>query len=200
MQTFDIIMLAVLVVSTIHGVWRGMVWQVASLAAIVLSYFAALRFSEPLAPLFGSQGPLNRFAAMFLIYMVTSLVVWLAFRMVREFIDRLRLQEFDRQIGGLLGAAKGVLWCVAITFFAVSLLPGSRDQILQSQSGHYIALLINRADRIMPPEVHQVLDPYLNKLQTDWAPAGGSPPANPQQPTGAGRATQAPRRAAGRSG
>jgi len=182
MQTFDMIMLAVLVVSTIHGIWRGMVLQVASLADIVLSFFAALRFSEPLAPLFGSQGPLNRFAAMFMIYLVTSLVVWLVFRAVREFIDRLRLQEFDRQIGGVLGAAKGVLWCVAITFFAVSLLPGSRDQILGSQSGHYIALLLNRADRIMPPEVHQVLDPYLNKLETELAPADGNPAPATQPP------------------
>ena len=192
MHTFVIFMLAVMVVCTIPGVWRGMVWQVASLAAIVLSYFSPRCGSaSQIAPLFGSQGPLNKFIAMFVIYMVTSVVVWLVFRMVREFIDRLRLQEFDRQIGGLLGAAKGVLWCVAITFFAVSLLPGSRDQILQSQSGHYIALLINRADRIMPPEVHQVLDPYLNKLQTELAPAGGSPPASPQPP-----AAPAPRSAA----
>ena len=123
-----------------------MAWQVASLAAIVLSYFIACGSASRWRPCSARKDRSNRFVAMFVIYMVTSLVVWLCFRAVREFIDRLRLQEFDRQIGGMFGAAKGVLWCVAITFFAVSLLPGIRDQVLQSQSGHYIALLLNQAE------------------------------------------------------
>ena len=38
-----------------------MAWQIASLASLVVSYFAALRFSAQLAPYFGEQAPLNRF-------------------------------------------------------------------------------------------------------------------------------------------
>ncbi len=188
MLTYDILMLAVLGLSTLHGVWKGMAWQTASLAAIILSYFLALRFSGPFAPAFGSQGPLNKFVAMFVIYMVTSVVVWLTFHWVSAFINRVQLREFDHQVGGLFGAAKGILWCVAITFFAVSLVPASRDKILDSHSGHYIALLLDRADQIMPTEIHQVLDPYLNKLQNELAPdrgdvhpISGAPSAAPSQ-------------------
>ena len=36
-------------------------------------------------------------------------------------IDRLKLKEFDRQIGAIFGLAKGVLWCAVITFFTVTL-------------------------------------------------------------------------------
>lgn len=170
-QTFDIIILCVLIGGTVRGFCSGMLRQVTSLAAIVASYFAAMQFSGPLAHLFGTQAPLNRIVAMLAIYVITSLGVWLLFRPLRAFFDRLQLQGFDRQIGGLLGAAKGVLLCLAITFFSLSLVPESRDPILHSRSGHYLAVLIDRGDRILPAELRQILAPYLNKLQSDLAPA-----------------------------
>ena len=168
-------MLLVLGANLLLGVWKGMAWQVASIGSLVLSYFMALRYSTALAPMLGVEAPLNRFLAMFVLYLGSSLFVWLCFRAVSGFIDRLRLKEFDHQVGGVFGGAKGVLWCVGITFFAVSLMPASRDQVLQSHSGHYIALLLNHAGEVMPPEIHQVLDPYLNQLQTELAPVGAKP-------------------------
>jgi len=93
----------VLAAATLFGFWKGMAWQLASLASLVVSYFAALRFSPVLAPMFGSQEPFNRFVAMLVVYLVVSLVIWLAFRVVGDAIDRLRLQEFDRQVVAEMG-------------------------------------------------------------------------------------------------
>jgi membrane protein required for colicin V production len=171
MELYDILMLVVLVGATVFGAWKGMAWQMASLASLVVSYLAALRFSEKLAPHFGAQPPLNRFIAMAVIYAVTGAAVWLLFRLVAGFIDRVRLKEFDRQIGALFGAAKGVLLCVAITFFAVTLSEKGRETVLQSRSGYYIAQLLARADKVMPKELHDVLDPYLDKLEEELKPA-----------------------------
>jgi membrane protein required for colicin V production len=67
----------------------------------------------------------------------------------------------------LFGLAKGVLLCVAITFFAITLVPDMRDTVLHSRSGHYIAILIARADAVMPPEVHAIVDPYLDRLENE---------------------------------
>lgn len=185
MELYDICMLAVLVAATIFGAWKGMAWQVASSASLVLSYAVALRFSTQLAQHFGQQAPLNRFIAMAVLYVGTSLVIWLAFRFVAGFINRVRLQEFDRQMGALFGAAKGVLWCVAITFFAVTLSAKARSAVLDSRSGYYIALLLDRADAVMPKELHDVLDPYLNKLERELDPAKQpnptSVPSSPRQ-------------------
>ncbi|MGD9644090.1 MAG: CvpA family protein [Pirellulales bacterium] len=164
MQVYDIIMLAVLAVTTLYGFYRGMAWQIASLASLVASYFVSLHFSPQLAPLFGRQAPLNRFAAMLAIYLGTSLAIWLVFRLVRQLIDRVRLTEFDRQAGALFGAAKGVLLCLAVTFFALSLSAKARESILSSHSGYYIARLLDQAEAIMPPELHQVLNPYLRRF------------------------------------
>jgi membrane protein required for colicin V production len=182
MEPYDICMIVVLIGATVFGAWKGMAWQVASSASLVLSYAVALRFSSQLAPRFGPQAPLNRFIAMAVLYATTSLVVWLLFRFVSGFINRVRLQEFDRQMGALFGAAKGVLWCVAITFFAVTLSAKARSSVLGSQSGYYIALLLDRADAVMPKELHDVLDPYLNKLEKELDPNWQPEPKAPSQP------------------
>ena len=180
MQNYDIIMLALLAVATLYGFWRGMAWQIASLASLVASYFVSLHFSPQFAPLFGRQAPLNRFAAMLAIYLGTSLAIWMVFRLVRRFIDQVRLTEFDRHAGALLGAAKGVLLCVAVTFFALSLSAQAREAILRSRSGFYIARLLDQAEAVMPPEIHQVLNPYLRQLDAlDGAAGPTAAAANP---------------------
>lgn len=171
MELYDICMLVVLVGTTVFGAWKGMAWQVASSASLVASYAVSLRFSAQLAPRFGQQAPLNRFIAMFVLFAGTSLAIWLLFRVVAGFLNRMRLKEFDRQMGALFGAAKGVLICVAITFFAVTLSAQARTAVLKSRSGYYIAVLLDRADGVMPRELHEVLDPYLKKLEQELDPS-----------------------------
>jgi membrane protein required for colicin V production len=177
MELYDICMLVILAGATVFGAIKGMAWQVASSASLVLSYAVALRFSTQLAPRFGEQAPLNRFIAMFVLYALTSLAIWVLFRIVAGFINRVRLQEFDRQMGALFGAAKGVLLCVAITFFAVTLSTKARAAVMTSRSGYFIAVLLDRAHSVMPKELHEVLDPYLNKLEKELDPANQPSPA-----------------------
>ncbi|MGD0653006.1 MAG: CvpA family protein, partial [Thermoguttaceae bacterium] len=51
-QTYDIVMLVVLLGATVLGAWKGMIWQIASLASLLVSAWVALHFSAPLAPYF----------------------------------------------------------------------------------------------------------------------------------------------------
>jgi membrane protein required for colicin V production len=173
MQTYDLIMLAVLFGATLWGFLKGMARQVASLASLVASYFAALRLSPLVAPYIGQPEPLNRFIAMLLLYLLTSLTIWLVCRTVLQFIERAQLKEFDRQVGGLFGAAKGVLLCVTITFFAVTLSAKGRETVLASRSGYYIARLLAQADVITPKEIDAVLKPYLRELEAKLARVQG---------------------------
>jgi membrane protein required for colicin V production len=188
MDWYDILMIAVLAGATIFGAWKGMAWQVASVAALVLSYFVCLKFSAQLAPVFGETAPWNRFVAMLVLYLATGAAVWLAFRLVAGLLDRIKLRDFDHQIGALFGLLKGVLLCLGITFFAIALSPDMRDHILQSRSGRAMAVLLDKADAVMPPELHEVLGPYLNKLEDGLNPnspqnAEGHHPTAAEQPS-----------------
>jgi membrane protein required for colicin V production len=185
MQAYDLIMILVLVGATIFGAWKGMAWQLASLASLVASYFVALRVAPSLATSFGDSEPWNLFVAMLVVYMATSLVVWLLFRLVAGLIDRVKLKEFDRQLGALFGLAKGVLLCVAITFFAVSLLPEDKKRdVLGSRSGYYIGVLLSRTHDVVPPEIHDVIHPYLEEIQERLDPASAENQTAAVQPRG----------------
>jgi len=166
MQTYDMLMILVLVAATLFGFWKGMAWQVASLASLVVSYFAALRFADQLAPMISDQAPWNKFVAMLAIYVGTSFVIWTLFRMVSGAIDRVKLGGFDHQLGALIGLAKGVLLCTAITFFAVTILPqAQKDTILASQAGNYIVRILDKTHSVVPPEIHDVIHPYVERIE-----------------------------------
>jgi len=159
-------MLAVLAATTIFGFWKGLAWQIASLASLIASYFVALRFAGQLAPMISEHEPWNKFVAMLIIYAAASLAIWMVFRLVAGFIDRVKLKEFDRQMGALVGFAKGILFCIAITFFAVTILSQEkRERIIASRSGRYIVRFLNHADAVAPPEIKSVVGPLIDKVE-----------------------------------
>jgi membrane protein required for colicin V production len=166
MQGYDLLMLVVLVAAVIWGAWKGFAWQVASLGSMIASYIVALTFRQQLAQHINATPPWNMFLAMLILFLGTSLVVWLGFNLIAEGIEKVKLKEFDRQIGALFGLAKGVLLCVLITLFGVTLLSDpQRQAICSSRSGYYIAILLDKADGVIPGELHQVLEPYLDRLE-----------------------------------
>jgi len=166
MQTYDLVMLAVLAAATLFGFWKGLAWQIASLASLVASYFLALKFADRLAPMVSQHAPWNKFLAMLIIYAGASAAIWMIYRIIGGAIDRVKLNEFDRQMGALVGFAKGVLLCIAITFFAVTLLGQvQRDKIVASKSGQYIVQILDKADAVAPPEIHDVIGDAIQRIK-----------------------------------
>jgi len=164
-EGYDLMMLGILAAAALLGYFKGIVWQIAWIAGIAASTFVALRFAGQLAPFFGQQPPWNRLIAMLALYVGTSLVVWLLFRVVSGAIDAVHLSAFDHQLGLLLGIAKGALLCVVITFFAVTLAPAYRPQVVGSQSGRIVAEFITRADEILPREIAEAVSPFVKQFE-----------------------------------
>ncbi len=165
MEIYDIIMLVILAGAMLFGAIKGFAWQLASIASIVASYIVAYKFREPFSQSIQADPPWNRFLAMLILYVGTSLVIWVAFRMIKGSIDRLKLREFDRQVGALFGLAKGALYCTLLTLFAVTLMGDRvRETIVGSKSGHYIANVLDRSQAVIPPEIHEVVQPYLDRF------------------------------------
>lgn len=166
MQTYDLLMLLVLGAATLFGFWKGMAWQVASLASLVVSFFVARQYADQLAPHISEHTPWNKAVAMLAIYIGTSFVIWTLFRLVSGMIDRVKLDGFDHQMGALIGFAKGVLLTIVITFFAVTILPQSqKDMIIASRTGLYIVRLLDKTDTVVPPEIHDVIHPYVERIE-----------------------------------
>lgn len=168
-EIYDIVMLVVLLGAGLFGAVKGFAWQLASIASIVLSYFVAYRFRGPLSESIVAEPPWNLFLAMLILFVGTSLVVWVGFNMVRETLDRMRLKEFDRQIGAIFGLLKGALYCTLITLFAVTLMGESvRSKIVASNSGRFIARNLDRSESVIPSEIHQFVRPYLERFDAQF--------------------------------
>lgn len=164
MQVYDIIMLIILAGATLWGAYRGLVSQIASIVSIGLSYFVAYEFRDQVAAMINQPPPWNMFLAMLLLFVGTSLAVWIAFSFIRNSVEKHRLKGFDRQIGAALGFAKGVLFAIVVTLFSLMLLPEDQKQtVVRSHSGHAIAVLLHKATPIMPQEFHQLLSKYLQE-------------------------------------
>lgn len=180
-QPYDIVILVVLVCAVLFGVWKGLAWQLASLASLVVSGFVAVHFSAVLAPYFSAQEPWNRFLAMAVLYVVTALAIWIVFHFISGLIERVKLKEFDRQMGALFGLAKGALLAIVITFFAVTLSEASRQAVLRSYSGDAIARVTRHAVPILPEDVRTNFGKYIDEFEKKLDP--NTPPAAPDGKT-----------------
>ncbi|MGQ9563310.1 MAG: CvpA family protein [Thermogutta sp.] len=175
---YDLLMGAVLLISIIYGVSRGFVWQLASLTSLVLSCWAAIRWSPALAPILSREEPWNRWLAMFLIFVFCSLIIWLVFQAIARWLKRVQLEGFDRQIGALFGLIKGILFCLIITFFSITLSAGTRSVVMQSRSGPWFARLLPIAMAILPEEVRAPAGEYLEDVKERLETAPLPPGAN----------------------
>ncbi|QEG24425.1 CvpA family protein [Mariniblastus fucicola] len=181
MSVYDIAMIIVFLGAIWFGYWKGLAWQVASVAAIFLSYFVAVTFPDALVPYISAEPPFNRFAAMLILFIGTSLIVWTIFASVSKSLKKMELKGFDRQAGALLGAFKGALLCMVITMFSVSLLgEQARDAIHQSKTGYYVVRGIDQLSGFAPAELAQFIHPYVTKFQENIVDENGNlPQQNP---------------------
>ncbi|MGB7325546.1 MAG: CvpA family protein [Rubripirellula sp.] len=169
MEIYDIVMLVVLIGAMLFGAVKGLAWQLASIASILGSYFVALKLREPFGRSISVEPPWNQFLAMLILFIGTSLLIWVAFRMISSSIDRMKLKEFDNHIGAVFGLLKGALYCTLITMFAVTLAGQTvREKVVQSKSGIYIAKVLDQSQSVIPPEIHEVIGPYIDRFEQEF--------------------------------
>lgn len=163
MTVYDGVMALIVLYTLVHGYFRGAAWQVAPILSLVLGYMVAMPMSVTMAHYFGPP-PLNRLFALVTIYILVSMVVYLMIRSFREGVEKAKLTEFDRHLGAILGAVKGVLLTLAITCVLLIYFPQMREVILKSESSSIAAKLISAVYPILPKAMHSLLDPYLKQL------------------------------------
>ena len=127
MTWFDYVVIAVVLVSALLGVWRGLVYEVLSLLAWIAAWIAAKLFAANVAPYMPAAlgDETVRKAAAFLALFVVALIVggivaWLLSKLVKW----VGLGWLDSLLGSLFGLLRGALVVVAGVLLAgMSSLP-----------------------------------------------------------------------------
>jgi uncharacterized membrane protein required for colicin V production len=165
MSPYDAVMAGMIVAGMIWGAIRGFIWQVASLASLVLGYTASHMGSSQLAAYFPGDPLVSRSLAMVAIYVGVSAGIFAIAWLLRSTLRAIKFESFDRHLGMLLGGLEGALLVLVGTLFAVSLAPSLRDPIFQSPSGKVVASLMGSVGPVLPEEARTVLAPFLNAAQ-----------------------------------
>jgi membrane protein required for colicin V production len=156
----DWALMAVLALSIAVGLWRGLVFEVLSLAGWVAAYVAAQVFSPGLAPLLpvGDAGDALNQAAAFALAFVLALIAWaLASRLVRLLIHATPLQLIDRVLGGGFGLLRGAVLLLAVAT-VVSLTPAARSPVWQQSHGAgWLAAALQGLKPVLPDAIAQHL-------------------------------------------
>jgi membrane protein required for colicin V production len=164
---YDLVVLAILLFATIRGAIKGIVWQLAVIAAVVLCFVFSGSLSLAIAPHLGIDPPLNRWVAMFALYVVFAFVSFGVARWLKAWIEKLKFVELDRHLGAVFGLIKGATIALVMTFFVVTLgdrAPTVRDTVFNSWSGRAAAIIMDRLHPVMPRELHDTLEPYIHQL------------------------------------
>ena len=166
MSFYDIVMLIILGGAIWFGYWKGLAWQIALLAAVVVSYIVAVNFRDPISAYIQAGEPWNKIGAMLILFLGTSLIIWTIYASISKSLKKNELKGFDRQMGAILGAAKGAILCVVVTMFAASIM-GERvhDAVHTSRIGPYVETVIWNVSAFVPAEVAKFVDPHLKNYQ-----------------------------------
>jgi membrane protein required for colicin V production len=166
MTIYDAAMLAVVVAGMVWGAWRGITWQLASMASLVLGYLVAHPVSGQVATHFPGPPVVARALAMLAVYAAVSCGVFLAAWLVRTTLRQLKFEAFDRHLGMVLGGVEGLIVGLVVTLFTVSLAPQTRDPIFTSKAGQLVGKLMDMVGPVLPGEVRDELAPF-------WSSGGG---------------------------
>jgi membrane protein required for colicin V production len=135
MAMLDWVFAAILVLSMGVGLWRGLVFEVLSLAGWLASFVLAQWWAPAVAewlPL-GQWSPPLRHVAGFVVVLIGSLVVAaLLARLARKLIEAVGLRPIDRILGAAFGLLRGFVIVLAVA--VVAQMTPLREMRLWSES------------------------------------------------------------------
>jgi membrane protein required for colicin V production len=160
MLWIDWALLAVLVVSALLGVWRGLVYEVLSVAAWVAAFVLAQAYASQAAawlPLQDLSVPLQLAAGFSLVFMAAAFVGGLLAWLVKRVVDSVGLRPVDRVLGAAFGLLRGLLILLALTV-VVSMTPLHQQGGWQtSQGAGVLAVTLNHIKPMLPTAVARYL-------------------------------------------
>lgn len=162
MNALDISIAAVLCIAAVHGMWKGLVRQLASVAGIVAGFFIASGYYERFAYLVPHDDPGVRKLICFIVLFLGCLIIaavagWL----IAGITKKSGLGWLNRLTGGIVGFLKGFLIILVMTIPVILLLPADSNLVRNSIAVPYVLSGARFLYRAIPGEFR---DAYADKV------------------------------------
>jgi membrane protein required for colicin V production len=160
LSAVDWILLAVLGLSLLLGLWRGIVQEVLSLAGWVAAFYVSQMYAPMAAawlPMEGSSQML-RYAAGFVVVFIavlaaTVLVSWV----IKKLISAVGLGPLDRLLGSLFGLMRGVVILLAVTVFVGMTPMRDTEAWKQAQGTQWLQQFLHVLKPVLPADFGKYL-------------------------------------------
>jgi len=166
---YDVLAIAILAFTTIRGAMKGVIWQIAAIAGLVLCFVFSESISAAAGPYIKLDPPLNNWVVMIGAYLVFSLASFSIARLLTEWLEKIQFGDFNRHLGAIFGFVKGAIMVLVLTFFSVTVSERMHEVLQHSRTGHLAALTMYHLHPIMPKELHETLARYINIHKLDDA-------------------------------
>ncbi len=160
LSAVDWILLAVLGLSLLLGMWRGIVQEVLSLAGWVAAFYVSQMYAPAAAawlPMEGSSQML-RYAAGFVVVFVAVLVgTVLVSALIKKLISAVGLGPLDRLLGSLFGLMRGVVILLAVTVFVGMTPMRDTEAWKQAQGTQWLQQFLHMLKPVLPADFGKYL-------------------------------------------
>ena len=156
----DWVCIAVLALSLLIGVWRGLVVEVLSWLAWLAAFVLAQWFAPELAamlPMSGAAEPARYAAGFVLVFIATLLAAALLGLVLSKLLSAVGLGAINRLLGALFGLMRGVVLILAATV-VVGMTPWKSAPLWQSSVGaRWATALLGTLKPVLPQEFGKYL-------------------------------------------
>ena len=156
----DLTLLAVLALSVVVGLWRGVVFELMSLVGWVVAYIAAQAWSPLLAPQVpvGTPGSPLQLGVAFALIFLAVLIAWsILARLARLLVHATPLTFIDRVLGAGFGLLRGAVLLLAVST-VVAFTPAARSQPWQESLGAaWLGAVLQGLKPVLPEDVSRHL-------------------------------------------
>jgi membrane protein required for colicin V production len=160
LSAVDWILLAVLGLSFLLGIWRGIVQEVLSLVGWVAAFYVSQMYAPMAAawlPMEGSSQML-RYAAGFVVVFVAVLVgTVLVSALIKKLISAVGLGPLDRLLGSLFGLMRGVVILLAVTVFVGMTPMRDTEAWKQAQGTQWLQQFLHVLKPVLPADFGKYL-------------------------------------------
>lgn len=156
----DWALLAVVVLSILLGLWRGLVFEVLAVLGWVAAYVAAQALALAVAPRLpvGEPGSGLNHAAAFALVFLGALIVWaLGAKLVRLLVHATPLSLADRTLGAGFGLLRGVLVLLALTTVVAMTPAAQAPDWTTSHGAQWLTGLLQGLKPMLPVELAEHL-------------------------------------------
>lgn len=156
LNILDIVIVSIIAISSLIGVFRGLVRELMSLVGWIVSAWLAWRYAYVLAPVFDSvleSSDVRKAASFITIFLVSLVLFALLSYFISKIMSKSALKGMDRTLGMLFGLLRGVIIIAVLAILIQSTQFAKETWWTESILKDYFLLIAAYGMSIMPAEV-----------------------------------------------